>query len=199
MRRPHRYCPVRMRPVMSWDSMNCRNLWNWTPRPERKMNLYQLQFYAKQFCRLYFNGDVQERYFKTVHRAYGYDIHETLIHQERRADNILFRSMFANSIFAARRMISTGQVVVNNVQIKRPSYALSDGDILQVIPSATKQVYKHLQRPFMKMWGFLPAYLEVSFATLSVVLIRKPIFDEIPHPFPRKMIQDMNGFYYKFS
>ena len=189
-----------MRPQMSWDPMNCHNVWNWRPRLECKMNLYQLQFYAKQQCRLYFNGDVKESYFKRVHKAYGKDIHETLMHMERRADNVLFRSMLACSIFNARQMVSKGMVCVNGMQILRPSYALSDGDIVQIVPQAADLVRSRAKKQvFMKMWGFIPAYLEVSYVTLSVIFVRQPIFDEIPHPFPRKLIHDMNGFYYRYS
>lgn len=199
MRRPDRYCPFRMKPKMSWHPNNCYVLWNWSPRPERTMNLYQTQFYAKSHCRLYFNGDVTNSYFKRIHRAYNKNVFDTLIHMERRLDNILFRSMFASSVFVARQMVAGGMICVNGRQELRASFAVSDNDLIHVVPQAAPLVYGRLKNEFMKMWAFIPSYLEVDYATLAISFLRKPVFSEIPHPFPKRMLDDLNGYYYKFS
>lgn len=185
-----------MRPKMSWEPTNCYILNAWRPRPERSMNLYQLQFYAKQQLRNFFITDTPEKSFKRIHRAYNKNLHETLIHVERRLDSILFRSMFASSIFNASNMVSSGKVLVNGKLEKRPGHAIATGDIIQVVPEAAHLVYARAEFPFAKMWGFLPGYLEVSFATLSVILVKKPLFDQIPQPFSKSMIHDANGYYY---
>lgn len=197
MRRPNRYCLMRMKPKMSWHSANCYITWNWSPLNERTMNNFQIQAYAKAHCRLFFNGDVSARYFKRVFQTYKKDIFATIAHMERRIDNVVFRSMFASSIFAARKMVANGAIAVNGVVQRAASFALADGDILQVVPGAAHLVYARPSRhPFAKMWAFVPAYLEVSWATLSTAFVRQPVFDEVPHPFPLRMVRELGAFYY---
>ena len=104
--------------------------------------------------------------------------------------------MFASSIFTAARMVSRGMVLLNGKVQRRPGFPIATGDIVQIVPEAAHLVHARADLPFAKMWGFLPGYLEVSFATLSCILVKKPIFMQIPQPFPNSMIQDANGYYY---
>lgn len=53
---------------------------------------------------------------------------------EKRLDFALFRAMFASSVRQARQFILHGNVRVNGVKIKHPSYTLKPGDMFSVKP-----------------------------------------------------------------
>ncbi|PJF19603.1 hypothetical protein PSACC_00544, partial [Paramicrosporidium saccamoebae] len=119
----------------------------------------------------------------------------TLSNMERRVDNILFRSLFATSVFQARRMASSGQVLVNGERIWRPGHTVQDGDIVQIFPQAAPGVYRIVNHPMIRLWSFVPTYLEVNYANLSAVFLRSPKLEEIPSPYPRYMVDNMAAFY----
>ena len=97
---------------------------------------------------------------------------ETLGNMERRIDNALFRCMFASSIFQARKMISNGQVLVNGELTRKPSHTLQDGDMLQILPAIAPRVYRLTNHPMIRLWAFVPQYLEVNYSTLSAIFLR---------------------------
>lgn len=197
MRRPNRYCLVRQNIMMSWNSKNCFNIVQRRPLVERNLNLFQLEWKSKAPCRLYFNGDVSERSFKKIYNENRRDIYDTLAFMERRMENVLFRSMFSESVFAARKLVSSGQVLLNGSIVRNPSHSLQDGDIIQVSPDAYRRVHAASAHPMIRYWAFTPAYLEVSFTSMAAVFLRKPRFEEIPNPYPRFMIENMGSFYSK--
>jgi len=135
--------------------------------------------------------------FKKVFNENGRNIFDTLSAMERRVDNILFRGLFASSVFRARQLISTGGVLVNGKPVDRPSFQVSDGDIVQIEPSKAVCAYLVSSHPMIRAWAFCPVYLEVNYATLSIVFLRKPTFVEIPNPFPKYMIDNTGAYYSK--
>lgn len=168
-----------------------------TPLNERNLNLFQLEWKSKTLCRLYFNGDVKERIFRREFNRNKRNIFLTICNMECRVDNVLFRSMFAHSVFEARRMASSGMVLLNGNEIKRPGLQLTEGDVLQIKPSRAYESYLKSHHPMIRLWSFIPNYLEVNFPTLSTVLLHKPMFDQIPNPYPRYMIDNTSAFYSK--
>ncbi|KAG7734142.1 hypothetical protein KL930_005106 [Ogataea haglerorum] len=58
---------------------------------------------------------------------------------EKRLDVAVFRAMFASSVRQARQFILAGEVKVNGVCIKHPSYPLSPGDVFSVEPDRVLQ------------------------------------------------------------
>lgn len=197
MRRLHRYCLQRQQPKMSWNPINCFNITLRKPLNDRHLNLFQYQWKSKALCRLYFNGDVTERCFLRAFNLEKRDIYRTLSYMERRVDNILFRSLFCSSVFQARKLASSGQVLVNGKRILRPGHILEAGDLLQIAPSSRPQVLRSALHPMIRLWAFLPRYLEVDYSTLSLVLVKQPSFKDIPSPFPKQMIDAMGAFYSK--
>lgn len=124
-------------------------------------------------------------------------MNETLSSMENRADNVVFRSLFSSSIFAARKMISDGKVLVNGRRVLYPDFRLRPGDILQIDPKHAESVRSLVQHPLIRLWSFIPSYLEVSFSSLSTSLISIPELSQIPHPFPKTMIENLSAFYSK--
>lgn len=197
MRRLFRYCLQRQQMQMSWAIQNCYNIINAKPLNERHLNLFQLGWKSKTFVRKFFNGDVTEHSFLKEYKNNHRNFFETLISLERRLDNTLFRCMFAESIHSARALASSGKVLVNNETITRPSHLLKDGDVIQIKRESSFLVHKFANHPMIRFWSFIPSYLEVDHFTLSAVYLRKPNFNEIPHPFPRYMIENASSFYAK--
>lgn len=197
MRRPHRYCLTRQQIKMSWNPRNNYNIIQRKPLNERHLNIFQLEWKSKALCRLYFNGDVTERIFKNTFNASNRSLFNTFSTMEKRVDNTIFRCMFASSVYAARKMASTGQILVNGKEISRPGHVLQVGDVIQVRPACANETYKIATHPMIRLWSFIPQYLDVNFPTLSAVLLKEPAFDEIPNPYPRRMIENTAAFYSK--
>jgi ribosomal protein S4 len=105
--------------------------------------------------------------------------------------------MFAHSVFEARRMTSAGMILVNGKTVKRPGLQLNDGDLLQIKPKKANIAYVKSHHPMIRLWSFIPRYLEVNFPSLSVVFLQSPNFEEIPNPYPEYMIRNTSAFYSK--
>lgn len=193
----HRYCLKRQQVKMAWNPLNCYNLSKRKPLNEKNLNIFQIEWKSKTLCRLYFNGDVTDTLFKRTFNANGRKMHDALAAMERRLDNATFRCMFASSIFAARKMVSDGRVLVNGRRIRFPDYRLEEGDILQIGKTYASHTYALATHSMIRLWAFLPAYFEVDYATLSAIFLRKPMLSEIPSPYPETMVANMAGFYSK--
>jgi ribosomal protein S4 len=116
---------------------------------------------------------------------------------ESRLDSVLYRSHFCHSIRNAQQFISHGCVLVNNKVVKKKSYILKQGDLVQVDPrysnvvkKSLKKIKKHLKRVYrMKhlirelwkrfrirkkdkrrwVWHIPPSYLIIKYKTLQIV------------------------------
>lgn len=197
MRRLHRFCLKRIQPKLSWNPRNIYNLSRWQPLNERNLNIFQIEWKSKTQCRLFFNGDVTNTIFKKAYNKNHRNMDLTLSALESRIDNVVFRSMFSSSIFSARKLVNEGNVHVNGRRVTFPDYRLSPGDVLQIDPKAMEKVRSLANHPFIRLWSFIPSYLEVSFSSLTSVLIKEPTIAEIPHPFPQRMLDNFSAFYSK--
>lgn len=197
MRRLNKYCIKRCQPKMSWNPKNCFNISQWQPINERNLNIFQIEWKCKSLGRLYYNGDVTNTIFKRTYEKNSRNMHDTLVAMEHRLDNVVFRSMFSSSVFSARKMISEGLVLVNGRRVLYPDYRIKKGDLVQIDSKSTSKVESLANHPYVRLWAFIPSYLEVSFSSFSAILVREPTLNEIPSPFPRKLIDNMGSFYSK--
>lgn len=197
MRRKFRYCLNRRQVKLSWHPRNCFNLSKFTPLNERNLSIFQIEWKSRAFCRLFFHGDVQEKFFRKAFNEHRRNFASTISELERRVDNTIFRCMFAPSIFEARRMASSGMILVNGKLVDRPGHILQNGDIIQVNPKFANRVHRLADHSFIRFWSFIPEYLEVNFPLLSAVFLHSPNFSDIPHPFPPYMIENTAAFYSK--
>jgi ribosomal protein S4 len=198
MRRPFRYCVWRKQVKMSIDPRNCFSLAHQTGIDERGLNLYQSRWKCKTLCRHYFCGDVTETTFKRVFLENKRDIFCTLESLESRVDNLLFRAHFASSIYQARKIVSDGGIMVNGRKSTFASKRLDSGDLVQVTPKFKKQMMEIAENHFLKLWAYIPKYLEVDYEILSFVLVQRPEFDDIPSPYPKDMIRKMGAHYQRY-
>lgn len=180
---------------MSIVPENCYNIVTWKPLPEDRLNIFQMNWKNRTLGRLYYNGDVTTRTFMITYKACHRDMHATLGMMERRLDNVLFRSLFAESIFEARRMVSAGAVTLNGTPNKIPSHFMKDGDMLQIVPEWWEHARKIADDPWARCWAFIPRYLEVSRTAMATVFLQDPQIHEIPSPYPQRLIDYMAAFY----
>lgn len=198
MRRPFRYCLIRVQPKLSWDPANVFNMMRFTPLKDQQLDIFAAEWKSKTLCRLFFNGDVTHGMYKRQFNDKCFrNIYKTICQMERRIDNVLFRAMVVPSVFEAKRLIHSGQIYVNGKKIiGLPSLHLNDMDIVQLGPRALTEVKEvHSKNPFMRFWAYQPPYIEINYATGTLVFLRSPQIHEIPHPFTRRMIDYFGGFY----
>lgn len=138
-------------------SMNKYNLFNLYKKKDFALNLptttlFQQKWNAKQETRAYHGEHLTESRFKTIfspnletvaqldNTLKGKRVAETPLPLqtyatlEKRLEFALFRSMFASSIRQARQFILSGNVTVNGVVVKHPSFPLQPMDIFHVKP-----------------------------------------------------------------
>jgi small subunit ribosomal protein S4 len=99
-----------------------------------KFSEYGLQLREKQKVkRMYGLLEAQFRsLFEKADRMKGITGSNLLSMLERRLDNVVYRSGFANSRTEARLLVRHGHFSVNGRKVDIPSYLVSSGDVLEV-------------------------------------------------------------------
>ena len=113
-----------------------------------KESQYAVRLKEKQ--KLRFNYGISERqlmsYVREARRRKGSTGEILLELLEMRLDNIVFRLGFAQTIAAARQLISHGHIVVNKHRINIPSYICKIDDEISVSATSTSFVKKAIER-----------------------------------------------------
>lgn len=136
-------------------SMNKYNLFNLYKKPSIKYtgsSLYQQKWTSKAETRAYHGEHLTEGRWKNLFDPNLQSVAQldaslkgigvkptpmalqTYAALEKRLEFAIFRSMFASSIRQARQFILGGQVKVNGVVIRHPSFPLQSGDVFSVNP-----------------------------------------------------------------
>ena len=96
---------------------------------------------------------------------------------EQRLDNVIRRSGFVRTIWAARQMIVHGHVLVNGKKVDRPSYSIKTSDVITL----RERIHKLARENMESMAGHIvPAWLEVNPAELKAKAISLPSIDQTP-------------------
>ncbi|KAJ3370705.1 mitochondrial 37S ribosomal protein nam9 [Kappamyces sp. JEL0680] len=198
---------------MSWHQKNLENLLTAKLPDLSRLTVYQQKWKAKKYLRGYHVPNINERQFLDRHfqTLLPIKLHDKKDREnlppiqsimfgelERRVDVVVFRSLFASSIWNARQMVVHGHVKVNGEQCRYPARRLEDGDMITVNPNVMATLAapgegEHAPRKwtpvdYMSPWMFIPTYLEVCFATCSAIFLRSPLVQpkrmEIPSPYP---------------
>ena len=113
-----------------------------------KESQYAVRLKEKQ--KLRFNYGISERqlmsYVREARRRKGSTGEILLELLEMRLDNIVFRLGFAQTIAAARQLISHGHIIVNKHRINIPSYICKIDDEISVSATSTSFVKKAIER-----------------------------------------------------
>ncbi|MDY4841450.1 MAG: 30S ribosomal protein S4 [Alphaproteobacteria bacterium] len=148
----------------------------------KKPTDYGEQLYAKQRLKTYY-GNVSEKQFHKYYveavRRTG-DAAENLVGiLESRLDNLVWKSKFVPTIFAARQFVNHGHVLVNGKKVNIPSYIVKAGDVIEV-REKSKQLPVVLAAIESTNRDF-PGYLEVDSKKLTAKYSFVPKFDDIPY------------------
>lgn len=112
---------------------------------------------------------------------------QSVIMWEGRLSSVVYRSGFCSSILSAIVLVISGGITVNREVILKPGHPVEVGDIVEVIEPLKKRFYLKIVQRLQAGQAVLisPKYLEISFSTLSSVLIRVPSLEEVYHPFSK--------------
>jgi small subunit ribosomal protein S4 len=149
----------------------------------KKTTDYGEQLYAKQRLKVYY-GNISEKqfhkYYEEAIRRRG-DAAENLIGLlESRLDNIVYKSKFAATVFAARQFVNHGHVTVNGKKVNIPSYIVKAGDVIEV-REKSKNLGVVLAAVQSQTRDF-PSYLEVDAGKLTSKFTFVPKFEDVPYP-----------------
>jgi len=149
----------------------------------RKISGFGQQLAAKQKLRGYY-ANLSERQFRRIYqeasRLRG-DTAENMIGLlERRLDIVVYRMNFVPTIFAARQFVNHGHVLVNGKRVNIPSYAVREGDVIEVRDKSKNMtmVLGAVQQPERDV----PDYLSVDYKGLKGSFVRTPKFADVPYP-----------------
>ena len=128
------YSPYKGLIRMSWAKENLYNLANKTSLPDlTRKSVFQQRWTSKRDSRGYHVPNIPQRQFIDRHFTPTLPVKkmsssekercppiQTLMYAEleRRVDVVLFRSHFCDSIFSARKAVSSGHVMVNGVKVR---------------------------------------------------------------------------------
>jgi small subunit ribosomal protein S4 len=109
-------------------------------KASKQLSEYGRQLREKQKARWTFGltESAMRKYAAVSRRAAGASADNLLIELERRLDNVVFRSGFAETPRMARQMASHGHFLVNGRRMNVPSFRVSLGDTIQVRPKLQK-------------------------------------------------------------
>ena len=143
----------------------------------QKLSQFGAQLKAKQVARLIFGvSESQFRKYATKASSMSGDTGEHLMKLlEVRADNIVFKSGFAKTIFQARQMINHGHFTLNGSKIMTPSIQLKEGDVLEVRDLRKKsKLYEAIAKISIKDAKASPSWLKTNFKDLQISMIGVP-------------------------
>jgi small subunit ribosomal protein S4 len=153
---------------------------------------YGLQLHEKQKAkRMYFTLESQFReYYEKANRASGVT-GELLIQQlERRLDNVAFRLGFAISRRQARQVVRHGHVTVNGRKVNIPSYQVNAGDEIAIREDAKKLLIVEQGAQYAAQ-NPVPAWLEMSFETMTGRILSLPRRKDINLPINEQLIVEL--------
>ena len=123
-----------------------------------------------------FYGDLRKNFLKKeTKRIFNKTLVDTNINLlenfERRLDSVLFRSRFSSTIMNAQQMILHGYVKVNKTVIKKKSYLLKQGDLVEIDQIYSNLIKTNIKRMVSKLWilSIPPSYLIVKYKTLQII------------------------------
>jgi len=147
-----------------------------------KLSDYGTQLQAKQRLKTYY-GNVSEKqfykYYEEAVRRRGNTDENLVGILESRLDNLVYKSKFVPTIFAARQFVNHGHILVNGKKVNIPSYLVKANDVISV-----REKSKQLPIVIAALESKLhetPSYLEVDASKMSAKFTFIPKFEDIPY------------------
>jgi len=158
----------------------------------RKLSDYGFQLREKQKVRKTYGLLERQfrRYFYDAERKKGITGEVLLQLIESRLDNTVYRMGFAPNRRRARQLISHGHILVNGKKVNLPSYAVKEGDLIEVKESS-KNIPEIVDSLSRSEHRGIPAWVEVDGVTLKGKVLRIPLRDEIQLPVQEQLIVEL--------
>ena len=158
----------------------------------RKLSDYGFQLREKQKVRKTYGLLERQfrRYFYDAERKKGITGEVLLQLIESRLDNIAYRMGFAPNRRRARQLISHGHILVNGKKVNLPSYAVKEGDLVEVKESS-KNIPEIVDSLSRSEHRGIPAWVEVDGVNLKGKVLRIPSRDEIQLPVQEQLIVEL--------
>ncbi|PIE89867.1 MAG: 30S ribosomal protein S4 [Acidobacteria bacterium] len=165
-------------------------------RRAKKKSEYGKRLEEKQKLRFIYNvlEKQMRRYVKRAFNSKGVSGHVLLQILETRLDCVVYRMGLANTIWAARQLVSHGHILVNGKKVNIPSYEVKvDQEVtLREKMRNNLQIQEALKACPV---GLVPPYLEVNRDTFTGKLLSLPQRDDIPVKIEEQLIVE---YYSKF-
>jgi small subunit ribosomal protein S4 len=147
----------------------------------RKVSDFGLQLREKQKMRRIYSVHERQfrRYVNEAERHTGVTGEALLRLLETRLDNVVFRMGFSTSRAQARQLVSHGHFTVNGTATNIPSYAVAEGDRVEVREASRKSEYFKNARETLK-GAQRPDWLSVDADKLSGSVTAHPRRDQMP-------------------
>ena len=145
----------------------------------RRPKDYGIRLTEKQKLRYHYNIMEKQfrRYVAEAGRRKGNTGDVLLQLLEARLDNIVRRSGFVRTIWAARQLVSHGHVLVNGKKASKPSIPIKIGDVITFKDKIQNVIRENME----SLAGHIvPEWLELNPAELSAKVISTPLPDQIP-------------------
>ena len=148
----------------------------------KKTTDYGEQLIAKQKLKTYY-GNISEKQFHKYYveaiRRSG-DAAENLVGLlESRLDNLVYKSKFVPTVFAARQFVNHGHVTVNGKKVNIPSYMVKVGDVIEVREKSKSMAM--VVAALESQTRETPAYFEVDNKKMSAKYTFVPKYDDVPY------------------
>lgn len=110
------------------------------PDSRRKLSVYGMQLQEKQKIRTHYGLMERQmrRTFEKAQRMGGVTGNNLLALLESRLDTVVYRMGFANSMPAARQLVTHGHFLVDGQKINMPSYLVKTGMTISVVEKSRK-------------------------------------------------------------
>jgi small subunit ribosomal protein S4 len=132
------------------------------------------------------------RYVQQAERQTGMSGENLLVLLERRLDNVVYRSGFADSRAQARQLVQHGHLMVNGRRVTIPSILVRPNDVVEVRPESRKRTYFKERAQIVDGQG-LPNWLQMTTAdNLSFQVGSLPRKEDIELPVDEQLVV---GFY----
>lgn len=157
-----------------------------------KFSEYGLQLREKQKIKRIYG--LMEKQFRSVfvraETSKGVTGHNLLSFLERRLDNVIYRSGFANSRSEARQLVRHGHFSVNGKRVNIPSYLVGKGDKVELREGSKNVARVHGALEAVKRRE-IPQWLELDSTTLQARIRDLPTRDDVTAPMEERLVIEL--------
>ena len=161
----------------------------------KKLSEFGKQLEEKQKVKLMYGVLERQfkRFFDVASKQHGVTGENLLTMLERRLDNVVFRLKMSVSRIQARQLIVHGHVAVNGVKVDKPSYLVSEGNVVGLTPATldNKAFIENVVDKRMAMGIKVPEWLDLQKKDRQGVVMRLPLRADITTPIAEHLIVEL--------